>query len=144
MPGNSSILPKTTDPCEPTPPCGTKPPPLADVLDGVGPSKRHQGGFWGGNWISFVLLLPALVMNLARVPLGISDAFLMGDRSDADYNLLMGLALFLGSFACLLHSFVLPLVKGYGWGWVVPKLIFLGAVWYSMFVVSMLVPPIDI
>jgi hypothetical protein len=115
------------------------------VLDGVGPSKRHRGGFWSSNWISFALLLPALMMNLARVPLGFSDAALMGDRSDAEYNLFFMMpAFFLGSLACLVHSLVLPAVKGHGWGWVVPKLIFLGAVWYSLFVVSTLVPPVEI
>ncbi len=138
------MSPKATEPFEPTPQRGIKTPLFDDVLDGVGPSKQHGGRFWSSNWISFALLLPALIMNLARVPLGISDAALMGDRSDAVYNLFFMMpALFLGSIACLIHSFLLPTIKGHGWGWIVPKLIFLGVVWYSMFVVSALVPPIE-
>ena len=138
------MSPKTTDPHEPTPHRGTKPPLFDDVLDGVGPSKRHPGRFWSSNWISFAVLFPALIMNLARVPLGISDAALMGDRFDAEYNLFfMCPALFVGSFACLFHSLALPATKGHGWGWVVLKLMFLGAVWCSMFLVSMLVPPVE-
>jgi hypothetical protein len=100
--------------------------------------KRPRGGFWDGNWISFAFVLPFLLMNLARVPLGISDAFFGGDRGDAEYNIYMMLGIFFGSVAFLVHTFALPIVKGYGWGWVVPKLIFLGAVWYSVFVVSLL------
>ena len=70
-------------------------------------------------------MLPFILLFVARVPLGISDAFLMGDRGDADYNLCMMLALLLGSAAFLVHTLALPLSKGYGWGWIPPKLIFL-------------------
>jgi hypothetical protein len=145
MPGNSSMSPNTTGPRESIAIVGGKPALPSDELDRVGPSKRRRGGFWGSNWLSFALLLPALVMNLARVPLGISDAFLVGPDSDTIYNLCMFLAFFLGGLACLAHTLVLPLIKGHGWGWVVPKLIFVGAVWYavwySFWVVSRLLPP---
>jgi hypothetical protein len=96
---------------------------------GVRRSKRRRGGLWDGNWISFTLLLPFICLFVARVPLGISDAFMMGDRRDADYNLCMILALLLGSVAFFVHTLALPLIKGYGWGWVPPKLIFLAACW---------------
>jgi hypothetical protein len=95
----------------------------------VRPSNRHRGGLWDGNWFSFALLLPFVLLWVARVPLGISDAFLMGDRRDAAYNLCMILALLLGSVAFLVHMLALPLIKGYGWGWVPAKLIFLAACW---------------
>ena len=71
---------------------------------GVRQSARRRGGFWDGNWISFTLMLPFILLFVARVPLGISDAFLMGDRGDADYNLCMMLALLLGSAAFLVHT----------------------------------------
>jgi hypothetical protein len=92
-------------------------------------SARRRGGFWDGNWISFTLMVPFIALCVARVPLGISDAFLMGDRRDADYNVCMMLALLLGSVAFLVHTFALPSDRGYGWGWVPPKIIFLAACW---------------
>ncbi len=103
---------------------------------GVRQSARRRGGFWDGNWISFTLMLPFFLMFVARVPLGISDAFLMGDRSDAVYNLCMLLAFFLGSAAFLVHTLALPLSKGYGWGWVPPKLIFLAGCWGILMAVA--------
>jgi hypothetical protein len=129
---------KMTDLNSRTPRAGTKLPSLDDAALDIGPSKRRRGGFWDGNWITFSFVLPFFLMNLARVPLGISDAFLMGDRGDATYNLCMGLGLFFGSMAFLAHTFVLPIIKGYGWGWIAPKLMFLAAVWCSVFVVSWL------
>jgi hypothetical protein len=105
---------------------------------GVRLSDRRRGGLWDGNWISFTLLLPFILIFVARVPLGISDAFLMGDRRDADYNLCMILALLLGSVVFLVHTLALPLIKGYGWGWVPPKLIFFAACWGIFIAVELL------
>jgi hypothetical protein len=105
----------------------------------VWPNARRRGGFWDGNWISFAMMLPFILLFVARVPLGISDAFLMGDRGDATYNLCMMLALLLGSLAFLVHTLALPLDKGYGWRWVPPKLIFLGACWGIFIVVELFV-----
>jgi len=99
------------------------------------PSKSHNAGFCDGHWISFTFLLPFIVMLVMHDFLGMSDAFLMGDRSDALYNLCMLLALPLGSLAFIVHTFALPLVRGRGWGWVPPKLIFLGAYWGVVFAV---------
>jgi len=104
-------------------------------LHGVRPSKTSGAGFWDGNWITFTFLLPYVIMFVVHEALGISDAFLMGDRSDATYNLGMMLALFLGSLAFLAHTFALPLAKGRGWGWVAPKLLFFGACWGATFAV---------
>jgi hypothetical protein len=104
----------------------------------VRPSSRRRGGFWDGNWISFTLMLPFILLLVARVPLGISDAFLMGDRRDADYNLCMMLALLLGNVAFLAHTLALPSIRGYGWGWVPPKQIFLAACWGIYMAVELL------
>jgi hypothetical protein len=48
----------------------------------------------------------------------------------------MILALLLGSVAFLVHTLALPLIKGYGWGWVPPKLIFLAACWGILIAVA--------
>jgi hypothetical protein len=106
-------------------------------------SDRRRGGLWDGNWITFALLLPFISLLIARVPLGVSDAFLMGDRWDANYNLCMMLALLLGSLAFLVHTLALPLYKGYGWRWVAPKLIILAAWWGIFFGVLALMTAIQ-
>ncbi len=49
------------------------------------------------------------------------------------------LALLLGSVAFLVHTLPLPLIKGYGWGWVPPKFIFLAACWGIFIAVEALV-----
>jgi hypothetical protein len=58
-------------------------------------------------------------------PLGMTDAFLMGDRLSADYNLKTLAALILGSVAFVAYAFGLPIVKGRRWRWVPPKIIHL-------------------
>ena len=78
------------------------------------------------------MMLPFCIMFVVYEALGISDAFLMGDQSDAEYNLWWMLALVLGSLCFVVHTFLLPLVKGGGWEWVVPKLLFLGAFWGAL------------
>ena len=103
--------------------------PAVTKSPGVRSSPRRRGGFWDGNWFTFALMLPFILLFVARVPLGISDAFLMGDRRDAEYNLWMMAALLLGSATFVVHTFVQPLMRGYGSGWVPPKLLFLAACW---------------
>jgi hypothetical protein len=95
--------------------------------------KTSGAGFWDGDWVTFAIMLPYWILLVVHEALGISDAFLMGDRSDADYNLWMMLALLLGSLGFLVHTFALPIVKGRGWRWVPPKLLFLGASWGAYF-----------
>jgi hypothetical protein len=85
----------------------------------------RSNGFRDDNWITFTFMLPFVIMRVAHSVLGISDAFLMGDRADANYNLWMALALMLGSLAFFVQTFALPSVRGQSWGWVVPKIIFL-------------------
>jgi hypothetical protein len=68
-------------------------------------------------------------MLLLHEPLGITDAFLMGDRLSADYNLMTLAALTLGSVAFVVYGFALPIVKGGGWRWLPPKIIFLVLFW---------------
>jgi hypothetical protein len=65
-----------------------------------------------------------------------TDAFLMGDRVSANYNLLTFASLFLGSLAFLIYAFALPIVKGRGWRWVPPKIIFLVFFW-TIFILVM-------
>ncbi len=62
-------------------------------------------------------------------PAGMTDAFLMGDRVSANYNLLTFAALFLGSLAFVIYALALPIVKGRGWRWVMPEIIFLVVFW---------------
>jgi hypothetical protein len=116
--------------------------PPSAKLPAVRPGGKRRGGFWDGNWISFTLLLPFILLCVAKVPLGVADAFLMGDQRDATYNLCMMLALFLGSVAFLVHALALPLIKGYGWGWIPAKLIFLAACWGFVIAVATLMTTI--
>jgi len=62
-----------------------------------------------------------------------SWAFLEGDIPSDDnsrgFNLMMFGAHFLGGLAFVLYAFALPIVKGRGWRWVMPKLIFLVIYW---------------
>jgi hypothetical protein len=58
-----------------------------------------------------------------------TDAILMGDRGSADYNLKTLAAVILGSVAFVVYAVALPLVRGRGWRWVPPKIIFLVLYW---------------
>jgi hypothetical protein len=92
--------------------------------------------FWGdGHWIGYLFLLPAVVMLVLHEPLGMTDAFLMGDRASADYNLITLAALILGSVAFVVYAFALPIVKGRGWRWVAPKIIHLVCFWGAVMLV---------
>jgi hypothetical protein len=100
--------------------------------------------FWDGHWIGYVFLLPAVVMLVLHEPLGMTDAFLMGDRVSADYNLMTLAALIVGSVAFVVYAFALPIVTGRGWRWVPPKIIhlvfFWGAVMLAISCMSVLHP----
>jgi hypothetical protein len=74
--------------------------------------KSRGAGFWDGHWIGFLFLLPFVVMFVLHDPLGMTDAFLMGDRASADYNLMTFAALLLGSLAFVVYALALPIVKG--------------------------------
>jgi hypothetical protein len=91
--------------------------------------------FWDGHWIGYLFLLPAVVMLALHEPLGMTDAFLMGDRLSADYNLMTLAALILGSVAFVAYAFALPVVKGRGWRWVPPKIIHLVCFWGAVMLV---------
>ena len=122
MLGNSKKPPESSDSNKAAPFEGAKRPSTEHVPLGIRPRKA-QGwhGFWDGNWITFAMMLPYTILFVVHEALGISDAALGGDRRDAEYNLWMMLALLLGSLCFLVHTFVLPLVKGGGWGWVAAK-----------------------
>jgi hypothetical protein len=91
--------------------------------------------FWHDHWIGYLCLLPAVVMLVLHESLGITDAFLMGDRVSADYNLMTFAALILGSMAFVVYVFALPIVKGRGWEWVPPKIIHLVFFWGAVMLV---------
>jgi hypothetical protein len=92
--------------------------------------------FWDdGHWIGYLFLLPAVVTLLLHEPLGMTDAFLMGDQVSADYNLMTLSALTLGSVAFVVYAFALPIVKGQGWRWVPPKIIHLVCFWGAVLLV---------
>jgi hypothetical protein len=112
-------------------------PPLVYNPDWARPIKIRSGGFWDGHWIGFLFLLPFVVMFVLHEPLGMTDAFLMGDRTSANYNLLTFAALFFGSAAFVVYAIALPFVKGRGSRWVVPKIIFLICLW-GVFLLAMM------
>ena len=91
--------------------------------------------FWDCHWIGYFFLLPAVVMLVLHKPLGMTDAFLMGDRVSADYNLMTLAALILGRVAFVVYAFALPIVKGRGWRWVPPKIIHLVCFWGAVMLV---------
>ncbi len=132
MLGNSKKPPESSDSNKAAPFEGAKRPSTEHVPLGIRPRKAPGAGFWDGNWITFAMMLPYTILFVVHEALGISDAALGGDRRDAEYNLWMMLALLLGSLCFLVHTFVLPLVKGGGWGWVAPKILFLGACWGAL------------
>jgi hypothetical protein len=72
-------------------------PPLGDAPEWAEPIKTRFGGFRDGHWVGFLFLVPFVVMFVLHEPLGMTDAFLMGDRVSADYNLMTFASLFLGS-----------------------------------------------
>jgi len=108
------------------------------------PIKTRE--FWDDHWIGFLFLLPFVIMFALHEPLGMTDAFLMGDIVSANYNLMTFAALFFGSSAFVIYAFALPIVKGRGWRWVPPKLIFLvffwGAVILAMSLIRFLHPSV--
>ena len=104
-------------------------PPLGHAPEWAEPIKTRSGGFWDGHWIGFLFLVPFVVVFVLHDPLGMTDAFLMGDRVSANYNLLTFAALFLGSLAFVIYALALPIVKGRGWRWVMPEIIFLVVFW---------------
>ena len=101
--------------------------PLVYERDWARPPRARE--FWDGHWLGFLFLMPFVVMFLLHEPLGMTDAFLMGDRVSANYNVLTFASLFFGSLAYVIYAFTLPIVKGRGWSWVMPKIIFLVAFW---------------
>jgi len=116
--------------------------PLGHAPECSRPIKARE--FWDAHWIGFLFLLPGVVMLVLHEPLGMTDAFLMGDQVSADYNLMTLAALILGGLAFVIYAFALPIVKGRGWRWVPPKIIFLvffwGAVILAMSCMSLLHP----
>jgi hypothetical protein len=65
-----------------------------------------------------------------------TDALLMGDRASANYNVLTFAALTLGSLAFVIHTLSLPVGKGPGGSWIMPKLIFLVVLWGAALLVT--------
>jgi hypothetical protein len=115
-------------------------PPLAFDPHWAQPIKVREAGFWNGHWPGFVFLLPFLVMLVVHELLGMSDALFAGNDPRDDgarlYNLLMITALYLGSLAFIVHAFSLPILKGQGWRWILPKLIFLAVYWGAIMVAA--------
>jgi hypothetical protein len=81
------------------------------------------------HWITFLFLLPGIVMLALHESPGMTGAFQLGDQVSADYNLATLAALFFGSFAFVIYAVGLPIVTGRGWRWVLPKLVFLVCFW---------------
>jgi hypothetical protein len=104
-------------------------PPLGHAPEWAEPIKTRSGGFRDGHWVGFLFLVPFVVMFVLHEPLGMTDAFLMGDQGSANYNLMTFATLFLGSSAFVIYAFALPIAKGRGWRWVMPKIIFLVVLW---------------
>jgi hypothetical protein len=91
--------------------------------------------FWKAHWIGYLFLLPAVVMLALHELLGMTDAFLMGDRVSPEHDLTTLAALNLGSVAFVIYAFALPIVKGQGWRWVPPKIVHLVCFWGAFMLV---------
>jgi hypothetical protein len=132
--------PQTSAARAPVPLDGAELPPLVYDPPWARPIKTQGAGFWNGHWIGFVFLLPFVVILVVHEFRGMSDALFAGnDPRDDDarlYNLLMLVALFLGSLAFVIYAFALPIVTGRGWRWILPRLIFLAFYWGAYMVVS--------
>ena len=115
-------------------------PPLVYDPHWARPIRLQDGGFWNAHWIGFVFLVPFLGMLAVHELLGMSDALLwLQDQRDADaqlFNLLMIAVFYLGSLAFVVYAFALPMLKGQGWRWVLPKLIFWAAYWCAIVAVA--------
>jgi len=108
-------------------------PPLLYDSEWVQSVKTSAEGRRDGHWIGFLFLLPFVVMFVLHEPLGMTDAFLMGDQVSASYNLMTFAALFFGSWAFVIYAVALPIVKGRGSRWVAPKIVFLVCFWAAFF-----------
>jgi hypothetical protein len=108
-------------------------PPLVYDPNWARPSKTPAGGFWNGDWIGFLFLLPFVVMYVIRERLGMSSAYVAGgttwDEFSVEYTLNMLASLRLGSLAFVVYTLAMPVIKGRGWRCVIPKLIFLVFFW---------------
>jgi hypothetical protein len=117
--------------------------PLIYDSDWARPTKKKDAGSRITHGIGFLFLLPFVVMLVIHEYRGMSDALLMGDDPRDEFargfNLLMGVVLYLGSFAFLIYTLALPIVTGRGWRWVVPKIIFLAFYWGAVIAVMSLV-----
>ncbi len=108
-------------------------PPLVYDPTWASPGKPPAKGFWNGHWVGFLFLPPFIVMLVVHEFLGMSWAFLGGDtprdNDSRGFNLMMFGAHFLGGLAFMIYAFALPIVKGRGWHWVMPKLMILAIYW---------------
>jgi hypothetical protein len=117
--------------------------PLIYDSDWARPGKKKDAGSRIVHGIGFLFLLPFVVMLVIHEYRGMSDALLMGDDPRDEYargyNLLMVVALYLGSFAFLIYTVALPIVTGRCWRWIAPKIIFLAFYWGAVMAVMYLV-----
>jgi hypothetical protein len=134
------MLPHTSAARAPIPLDGGELPPLVYDPEWARPIETQAGMFSNGHWIGFVFLLPFVLMLVVHELLGMSDALLEGNEPRDDdarfYNLLMVAALYLGSLAFVVYTFALPMLKGQGWRWVLPKILFLAAFWGAIVVAA--------
>ena len=59
------------------------------------------------------------------------------DVDSRGFNLMMFVAHSLGSLAFVIYAVALPIVKGEGWRWVTPKLIFVAIYWVAGILVAL-------
>ena len=95
--------------------------------------KTKSGTFWNGHWIGFLFLVPFVVMYVIRELLGMSSTYVAGgttwDEFSVEYTLNMLASLRLGILAFVIYTLAMPVIKGRGWRWVIPKLIFAVSYW---------------
>jgi len=116
-------------------------PPLVYEPKWFQPVKTETTTFWNGHWIGFLFLLPFVVMYVIRELLGMSTAYVAGgttwDEFSVEYTLNMLASLRLGSLAFVIYTLAMPVIKGRGWRWVIPKLVFLVFYWlFGRYLVS--------
>lgn len=105
-------------------PEGCKPPPLPELS--TTSFKCVCRIILQSHTFGFVCLVPAVIMLMVHHELGLTDAFLMGDRKSANYNLVMMAVFFAGIAACVLHTCYLA---NRGGKWVLLKAILLVLYW---------------
>lgn len=91
-------------------------------------TPRH--GWMQSHWLTFVFLVPFLVLLWVHHALHLSDALMVatppGEREAHVFNVVMAVVFFAGILSFVTHTFVLSIRS---WRWLVAKLAVLAGYW---------------